>query len=103
MPFAMTTGMFRITKAFENRSTFIFRIEGKVTDTTLPAWIAEINSFKQLEGRQVILDFCDLLSICPAALEALLKNITDDLFILNCGVEIRNLLHASGLAGRMLE
>src|SRR5262245_13691162 len=95
--------MFRITKAFENPITYIFRIEGKITDNGLSDWADEINKFKSVSGRQVILDFSQLFFIAPKAVEMLLNNITENVFILNCSTEIRNRFHSSGLSGRMLE
>ena len=95
--------MFRITKAFENSITFIYKIEGKVTDNSIPEWQEELNKLKAEAGFQVILDFSQVFYISPGALQALLANMTDQVYILNCGIEIRNVLHAFGLAGRMLE
>ncbi|MCI0446285.1 hypothetical protein L0152_24110 [bacterium] len=95
--------MFRITKTFENRITFIFRIEGKITDNGLTDWAYEINKFKTVSGRQVILDFSQLFFIAPKAVDMLLNNMTENLYILNCSTDIRNRFHSSGLGGRMLE
>lgn len=95
--------MFRITKTFENPITYIFRIEGKITDNGLTDWADEINKFKTVSGRQVILDFSQLFFIAPRAVEVLLNNITENVYILNCSTEIRNRFHSSGLGGRMLE
>ncbi len=49
--------MFRITRIFENSSTAIYRIEGKISDENLNAWTAEIQSIRQLKHNQIILDF----------------------------------------------
>jgi len=95
--------MFRITKTFENPVTYIFRIEGKITDNGLTDWADEINKFKTVFDRQVILDFSHLFFITPEAVEVLLNNMTENLYILNCSTEIRNRFHSSGLGGRMLE
>ena len=95
--------MFRITKAFENPITFIYKIEGKVADSSLSEWTKELSTLTSGSGRQVILDFSQVFFISPKALEVLIKKMTDQLYILNCGIEMRNLLHASGMAGRMLE
>ncbi len=95
--------MFRITKAFENSNTFIYKIEGKVTDNSVTEWQEELNNLKTAAGHHVILDFSQVFFISSKALQILMKNMTEELFILNCDIEMRNLLHASGMAKRMLE
>lgn len=95
--------MFRITKAFENEATEIFRIEGKITDENLPEWNHEINSIRSENGRQVILDLGQVWFISSRAVEALIERLSDEMYILNCGMEMRNILHASGLSAKMLE
>lgn len=95
--------MFRITKAFENEATEIIRIEGKITDENLFEWDQEIRSIQFQSGHHVILDFAQVWFISSEAVQILMKLLTDRVYILNCGMEVRNILHASGLSGRMLE
>ncbi len=95
--------MFRITKTFENEATVIFRIEGKITDENLSEWDQEIKSIRFLNGHHVILDFAQVWHISSKAVDVLMKLLTDRVYILNCGMEVRNVLHASGLSARMLE
>jgi anti-anti-sigma factor len=95
--------MFRITKAFENEATEIFRIEGKITDENLSEWSREINSIRSENGRHVILDLGQVWFISSRAVEALIERLSDEMYILNCGMEMRNILHASGLSAKMLE
>src|SRR5437867_1396810 len=86
------TKMFRITKAFENDRTSIYKIEGKVTDENLVDWNQEIDSITLNSGRQVILDLSQIWYISSNAIEILLKHILDHVYILNCGMQIRNVL-----------
>ena len=95
--------MFRISKAYENEATQIFRIEGKITDENLAVWRQEILSLQPHNGRHVILDFAQVWFISIKGVEVLMKLLTDRVYVLNCGMEVRNVLHASGLSGRMLE
>lgn len=95
--------MFRINRAFENQMTEIIRIEGKITDESLSDWNQAIAMIQSQDGREIILDFSQVWFISPKAVEALLSVLSDRTYILNCGMEVRNLLHASGLSGRMLE
>jgi hypothetical protein len=95
--------MFRITKTFENSATRLYRIEGKVTDEGLSDWNRELNRIIFPRDRQVILDFCGVWFFCVKAVEILLNQITEDVFVVNCGMELRNVFHASGLSARMLE
>jgi anti-anti-sigma regulatory factor len=95
--------MFRINKAFQNESTEIIRIEGKITDENILDWEQEIQTIQSHNGREIILDFAQVWFISPKAVEMLLNRLNDRIYILNCGMEVRNLLHASGLSARMLE
>lgn len=95
--------MFRITKAFENEKTSIFKIEGKVTDESLEVWSREIRSLRNGVDRQTILDFCHVWFISSRAISVLIESVSDNLFLLNCPTEARNVLHSAGLAARMIE
>jgi anti-anti-sigma regulatory factor len=95
--------MLRITKAFENDSTSIYRVEGKITEESLGVWAEEISALHGVTGRQVILDFSHLWSICPNGVKVLVEAISNGLYFMNCPMEVRNVLHAAGLSNRMLE
>ncbi|HEY4491618.1 MAG TPA: hypothetical protein VI958_06425 [Acidobacteriota bacterium] len=94
--------MFRITKKFENSATYLYRIEGKVTDDVLNDWQTEMMVLNAAD-RHVILDFSGVWFISQRAIEILLQHVAQHVFVLNCGMEVRNLFHASGLSTRMLE
>lgn len=94
--------MFRITKAFDNESTEIFRIEGQVSDESLQEWIQEIALLRPANGRTVILDFAQVWFISTKAVVALIDNLSDHCYVMNCGMELRNVLHVSGFSERML-
>jgi anti-anti-sigma regulatory factor len=94
--------MFRITKVFENDSMTIYRIEGKVTDENLDLWTEEIATIRKLTVRQIILDFCQVWFMSNKALEALLALMSNDLYLLNCSMEVRNALHTAGLSTRLI-
>ena len=94
--------MYRITKALENKSTLFYRIEGKVTDEALNEWTKEVIAMNQEKERQIILDFCGVWFMSGKAVEILINHLNNHVFILNCGMELRNVMYASGLSSRML-
>jgi len=95
--------MLRITKVFENDATLIYKIEGKISDDNLAVWAQEMDALKKVMGRQTILDFCQVWFICTKGVEILVKGMSDNLYLLNCPMGVRNVLHAAGLSARMLE
>lgn len=95
--------MFRITKAFENERTSIFKIEGKVTDESLEVWSEEIRSLKNGADRHTILDFSNVWFISSKAVSVLIDFASENVFLLNCPTETRNVLCSAGLAARMIE
>jgi len=94
--------MFRITKTYENASTQIFRIEGQVSDDNLEEWIREIEVLKSSSSSAVILDFAQVWFMSTKAVQALMGVLSEDCFVMNCGMELRNVLHVSGMSDRML-
>lgn len=102
MNLAIVLFMFRITKAFANETTEIFRIEGQVPDEIVGDWIAEIERLKKNDSRTVILDFAQVWFISAGAVQALMDVLTDRFYLMNCGMEIRNVLYVSGMSSRML-
>jgi len=94
--------MFRITKVFEDDSTEIFRIEGQVTDEGIANWIGEIELIKKNNSRTLILDFVHVWFISTKAVQALMEILSDRCYVMNCGIEVRNVLYASGMSSRML-
>jgi hypothetical protein len=95
--------MFRITKALENNATLLYRIEGRLTDEGLTDWNQEVIAMMETNDRQVILDFCGVWYMSIKAVDVLVNHIKNHVFILNCGMELRNVMHACGLSARMLE
>lgn len=94
--------MFRITKVFENGSTSLYKIEGKVTDEILPAWIDEIERLSKLSDRDLILDFFGVWFISSKAVEFLLQSVSNGCYLLNCPMEVRNVFYSAGLSQQML-
>jgi STAS domain. len=94
--------MFRITKAYENDSTEIFRIEGEVTDENLQNWTQAIALLQPSDSKSVILDFAQVWFMSTRAVEELIRVLTDRSYVMNGGMELRNLLHVSGLSEKML-
>jgi anti-anti-sigma regulatory factor len=95
--------MLRITKAFENDSTSIYKIEGKITQENLEVWAEELRVMQKLTGRQIILDFSQVWSICTKGVKVLVQSMPNELYVMNCPIEVRNVLHAAGLSARVLE
>jgi anti-anti-sigma regulatory factor len=95
--------MLRITKAFENDATSIYKIEGKINEETLAVWAEELSALKKVTDRQIILDFSQVWFICTKGVETLVKLMSNNLYLMNCPMEMRNRLHSAGLSERMLE
>jgi len=92
-----------MTKTFENDATSIYKIEGKINEETLAVWVEELSALNQVSGRQVILDLSQVWFICTKGVEVLVRLMSNDLYLMNCSMEVRNVLHAAGLGGRILE
>jgi anti-anti-sigma regulatory factor len=95
--------MLRITKAFENDSILIYRIEGKISEETLAVWADELSRWQKVNGHEVILDFSQVWSICTKGVETLIQSMSNDLYVMNCPTDVRNTLHSAGLSARILE
>jgi len=95
--------MLRITKAFENDATSIYKIEGKITEENLDVWADEIQALEKVADRQIILDLSQVWFICTKGIEVLTELMSNNLYLLNCPMEVRNVLHAAGLSARILE
>lgn len=57
--------MLRITKAFENDSILIYRIEGKINEETLGVWREELAALSKMNGHEIILDFSQVYAAEP--------------------------------------
>ncbi len=95
--------MLRITKTFENDRTSIYKVEGKITEEILAVWTKELRALGHIPGRHIILDFSQVWSICIKGVDVLVKLMSDHLYVMNCPMEVRNVLQAAGLSARMLE
>jgi anti-anti-sigma regulatory factor len=95
--------MLRITKAFENDSISIYKIEGKISEETLEVWAEEIRALNKMADRQIILDLSQVWFICTKGMEVLVQLMSNNLYVLNCPMEVRNVLHTAGLSARILE
>jgi anti-anti-sigma regulatory factor len=95
--------MLRITKAFENDSISIYKIEGKISEETLGVWAEEIRALNKMADRQIILDLSQVWFICTKGMEVLVQLMSNNLYLLNCPMEVRNVLHTAGLSARILE
>jgi anti-anti-sigma regulatory factor len=94
--------MLRITKAFENDCTLIYKMEGKINSESLDVWAEEIDALKKVTGHQIILDFSQVWFMSAKAVDVLTKSMPNHLYLLNCPMEIRNMLHTAGLSTRIL-
>ena len=94
--------MFRITKVFENMSTTIFRIEGKISDENLELWITEINFIHQTGNTQIILDLSRVWFLGEQSLQVLMNRINERLFLLNCSTQLENRLIAAGMCHQLI-
>lgn len=94
--------MFRITRAFENNSTEIYRIEGRIPEQLLESWEDEMKKLGTSGPRQVILDFSQTWHVCPRAIDALAQGAGRECLFLNCSIELRNMLLTAGCGSRVL-
>jgi anti-anti-sigma regulatory factor len=65
-------------------------------------WADELNVLKQATGRQVILDFSQTWFVSTKAVMTLIALMPDHLYVLNCPMEMRNIMLSAGLSERML-
>jgi len=94
--------MYRITKAYENEKLSIYCIEGKVTDEVTDNWMEEMSRLKDFQDHEIILDLSQLWYLSSRAAEVLMNSLQNNLFLLNCPLPVRNVLHVSGLSSRTL-
>ncbi|MDZ7344803.1 MAG: hypothetical protein ONA90_09870 [candidate division KSB1 bacterium] len=95
--------MFRITKIFENPLLVIYKIEGEIADASLSVWTDELKALQKQANRQRILDFSRVWSISADALQSLMANLSNGIFVMNPSIEVRNTLHTAGLSAKVLE
>jgi len=95
--------MFRISKIFTTASLDIYKVEGKVTDETLQTWEEALMNIHPQSERQVLLDFSQVWAISAEAVKTLVAHLTEDMRVMNPGIEVRNTLHTAGLAAKVLE
>jgi anti-anti-sigma regulatory factor len=95
--------MFRIKKIFENDLTYILKIEGEITEENLSVWTDEIRNLINSSNHQVILEICEVTYMSPKAVENLIEQLTDDIYLLNCPTFMKNMLHTAGYAKNVLD
>ena len=94
--------MYRINKVFETESLALVRIEGEVSDRDLADWGQCLRSIRQDSSRRVILDFCEVAFISPSAVEALVRQLDAETFLLNCSTTLRNMVCSAGCCKNLL-
>ncbi|NIR47619.1 hypothetical protein GWO43_04115 [candidate division KSB1 bacterium] len=95
--------MFIIRKMFKNDLTLILKIEGAITERNFVIWSNEISYLIKRADRQIILEFCEVTSLIPKAVNILIELITNDMYLLNCPIFAKNMLHSAGLAKNVLD
>lgn len=95
--------MFRIKQIFENEYTLIVKIEGRVLDESAETWASAIEPLTRCPRQSVILDFSQVWFICPKALNTLRGILYPNIYMMNCPIELRNILHTAGEATHILE
>ncbi len=95
--------MFRIDKVFENDQTEIIRVEGEIKDSDAKDWAESLQSIMNGASRQIILDFCDATFVSSKAIETLIRQMSQNVFLLNCPTTVQNLVHATGFSKQVLE
>lgn len=94
--------MFRIHRTFENRALLLLRVEGEITDRHLNDWAEALEIISANSEKQIILDFCKVSYISRNAVGSLLGQISEKMFLLNCQMSLKNMLHSVGLAENIL-
>lgn len=94
--------MFQIRKAFENATIVLLSIEGEITDRYLDDWSEALATINVKAKKQIILDFCEVSYISRNAVGTLLGQITEKMFLLNCRMPLKNMLHSVGLTEKVL-
>ncbi len=95
--------MFRMKKIFENDLTTIIKIEGQIPDDELNNWSAEISSLIKQSKQQVILEMCDVIFISAKAVQVMMNELTDKMFLLNCPTFVKNMLQSAGWSDHVLD
>ncbi|MGH7597513.1 MAG: hypothetical protein ACREOI_14255 [bacterium] len=95
--------MFRIDKVFENYQTEIIKVEGEIKDGDTKDWAESLQSIMNGSPRQIILDFCDATFVSSKAVEILIHQMTQNIFLLNCSTAFKNLVHSAGWSASVLE
>ena len=94
--------MFRITKAFENERTAIYKVEGKILEDQAGVWIGELEELQNGNGRQIILDVGQVWFFSQRSIEAFIGKRFPNLYLLNCSMEVRNTLQSAGCSSIVL-
>lgn len=95
--------MFRIEKIFENELTELVKVEGKINDNEVSDWAESLQATLGGSLKQIILNFSELTSLCPRAVETLIQCMKPNLFLLNCPTVVRNRVYAAGWRENILE
>jgi hypothetical protein len=95
--------MFRISKAFENDSTILFKIEGEIGEGALADWASALASCIEPTQKQIIFDICDVVFFSAKAPAILMQQMHHNIFLLNCPAAVRNIMHAAGRSANVLE
>lgn len=95
--------MFRIKKIFENDLIHILKIEGEINEENLSVWADEIRNLINSSSHQIIIEICEVTYMSPKAVESLMEQLTDDIYLLNCPTSIRNMLHTAGYSKNVLD
>ncbi|NIR48985.1 hypothetical protein GWO43_11160 [candidate division KSB1 bacterium] len=90
-------------KIFENDLTTIIKIEGQIPDDELNNWSAEISSLIKQSKQQVILEMCDVIFISAKAVQVMMNELTDKMFLLNCPTFVKNMLQSAGWSDHVLD
>ena len=95
--------MFRIDKIFENYQTELIKVEGEIKDSDVKDWAESLQSMINGSPKQIIFDFCDATHLSAKSVEALIQQMADNIFLLNCPTAIKNLVNAAGWSESVLE
>lgn len=95
--------MFRINKIYENELTIIYKIEGEITDKSLRVWAEEVSRIINVYDHNIILEICEVTFISPEAVEFLIHQMKENVYLLNSPTFVRNMLHSAGFSTNVLD
>ena len=95
--------MLRISKVLSNSQTTILRAEGEVREEDLSLLVTELESLREKNGRQIVVDLSAVSFVATEAVDALKDFLGRQIYFMACRPLVRNLFQAGGLSAMILD